>query len=128
MGRDLVELRQLGATLLIAAEVDAWRSVSMRVLPVPVQNSDTSDTRGATDANSASGVTRTRPAAWPVVGRFTVRVYDDRHVEAWSGVRAELGRRLGRIQSASEVAEVAARVLLDVDKAQGRAVELLRRQ
>lgn len=103
--------------------------------PVPVQNSDANDTHGASGANDVSGASsaamdvgmRERPGPRPVVGRFTVRLYDARHAEAWTAVRGELARQLGRMPSASEVAEISARVLLDVEEAQTRATELLRR-
>lgn len=66
------------------------------------------------------------PAARPVLGRFTVRLYDAGNVAAWTEVRTAIAAELGKIPSQSEVAEVAARALLDSPEALSRAAELLR--
>lgn len=67
-----------------------------------------------------------KPGARTVLGRFTVRLYGADNVAAWTEVRAALASELGRIPAASEVAEVAARALLDSPEARARAVQLLR--
>lgn len=67
-------------------------------------------------------------SARPVVSRFTVRIYDADHVDAWQTLRHQLSKTLGRMPSLSEVAEIAARALLDVPAATGRAAELLPRR
>lgn len=63
--------------------------------------------------------------ARPVVSRFTVRVYDAENDAAWQTLRHQLSQRLGRMPSLSEVAEIAARAVLDVPAATERAAELL---
>lgn len=63
--------------------------------------------------------------ARPVVSRFTVRVYDAENDAAWQTLRHQLGQGLGRMPSLSEVAEIAARAVLDVPAATERAAELL---
>jgi hypothetical protein len=60
-----------------------------------------------------------------VVSRFTVRVYDAQNDAAWQTLRHQLSQRLGRMPSLSEVAEIAARAVLDVPAATDRAAELL---
>lgn len=70
----------------------------------------------------------TRAPAREVAARFTVRIYDPAHVEAWQTLRHELSKTLGRMPSLSEVAEVAARALLDDEQARTRAGQLLPRK
>jgi hypothetical protein len=103
----------------------ARQATAERPVPSPAAAALTAVTSETPVTSPAPAKAGTTGEARPVVSRFTVRVYDAQNDAAWQTLRHQLSQRLGRMPSLSEVAEIAARAVLDVPAATDRAAELL---